>query len=486
MDNKNLLKGTMVYTFANILTKMGSLIFLPIMTRILTQEQFGIIGTLSPITTLFTVLLGLGLYNAQMKKYVELKENENELGSYMFTVTAIVITINALLFLFLLTPIAEKWFSYIIDLKTISYRPLILISIFTAFINALNTLAITLFRMKKMYVKVAIGTLISFFTNYILAVYFIKILKLGVFGNQMANLIAVGVLLIYCFKDYFLKFKFKVKKEYIGYSMKNGLPLIFIELTDQIVNFSDRIVLARFVDLATVGYYTLAYTAGRVLTVVTGSFVNSWTPEFYEAMKKDPHNRKVTKSIEDFLAIITIVCVLAQLFAPEAIMLIFPKNYYNAIPYVPIILAAVVIQALYCLDYFFHFHENSIYILWFTVFAMLFNLGFNLLLIPGNVQHGALIASWTTLIAFLLRAAIEMVVIKKKYKVEFDYKKLLIYLFIIINPFILYLATEDLSITKFLLKLLYLGIVMKIMINKVVADKILSILFRIKGKIIKK
>ena len=117
--------------------------------------------------------------------------------------------------------------------------------------------------------------------------YFIKILKLGVFGNQMANLIAVGVLLIYCFKDYFLKFKFKVKKEYIGYSMKNGLPLIFIELTDQIVNFSDRIVLARFVDLATVGYYTLAYTAGRVLTVVTGSFVNSWTPEFYEAMKKD-------------------------------------------------------------------------------------------------------------------------------------------------------------------------------------------------------
>ena len=104
-------------------------------------------------------------------------------------------------------------------------------------------------------------------------------------------------------------------------------------------------------------------------------------------------------------------------------MLIFPKNYYNAIPYVPIILAAVVIQALYCLDYFFHFHENSIYILWFTVFAMLFNLGFNLLLIPGNVQHGALIASWTTLIAFLLRAAIEMVVIKKKYKVEFDVSK---------------------------------------------------------------
>ncbi len=49
MDNKNLLKGTMVYTFSNILTKMGSLIFLPIMTIIrymfmlfLSQDEFGI------------------------------------------------------------------------------------------------------------------------------------------------------------------------------------------------------------------------------------------------------------------------------------------------------------------------------------------------------------------------------------------------------------------------------------------------------------
>ena len=486
MDNKNLLKGTMVYTFANILTKMGSLIFLPIMTRILTQEEFGIIGTLSPITTLFTVLLGLGLYNAQMKKYIELKDNDDELGSYMFTITAIIICVNAILFLFLLTPIAEKWFSYIIDLKTINYRPLVLISIIIAFVNALNTLAITLFRMRKMYFKVAIGSLLSFFTNYVLAIYFIKTLRLGVYGNQIANLIAVLVLLIYCFKDYFMKFQFKMKKEYVHYSLKNGLPLIFIELTDQIVNFSDRIVLAKFVDLATVGYYTLAYTAGRVLTVVTGSFVNSWTPEFYEAMKRDPNSRKVTKSIEDFLAIITIVCVLAQLFAPEAIMLIFPKNYYNAIQYVPIILAAVVIQALYCLDYFFHFHEDSIYILWFTIFAMLFNLGFNLLLIPRYVQYGALIAAWTTLVAFLLRAVIEMVVINKKYKIKFDYRKLIMYLFIIINPIILYLTTSDLSVMKFLLKLLYLAIVMKTMINKVVLDNINSVLSRIKGKIMKK
>ena len=71
MDNKSLLKGTLVYTLSNVVTKMGSLVFLPIITRLLTVEEYGIVGMLEPIATLFAVFLGLGIYNAQMKKYVD-------------------------------------------------------------------------------------------------------------------------------------------------------------------------------------------------------------------------------------------------------------------------------------------------------------------------------------------------------------------------------------------------------------------------------
>ena len=110
MDNKNLLKGTMVYSLMNLVTKMGSFIFLPIITRLLTQEEFGIVGTLGPITSLFTVILGLGLYNAQMKKYVDLKDSEDEFGSYMFSSTMIIVVFNVLTYMFLFTPLAQKMF----------------------------------------------------------------------------------------------------------------------------------------------------------------------------------------------------------------------------------------------------------------------------------------------------------------------------------------------------------------------------------------
>lgn len=485
MDNKNLLKGTMVYSLMNLVTKMGSFIFLPIITRLLTQEEFGIVGTLGPITSLFTVILGLGLYNAQMKKYVDLKDNEDEFGSYMFSSTMIIVVFNVLTYMFLFTPLAQKMFSYIVDLSKVSYYPLIIVSVLIATTNAFNNLATTLFRMKRMYMKVAIGSVVSLFTTYILAIYFIKSLKWGVFGNQFANLIALLIVFLFYFKDYFGKFKFRLNFNYVKYSLRNGLPLIFIELTDQVVNLSDRLVLAKFVSLATVGGYTLAFTGGRVLSVVTGSFVNSWTPEFYEAMKTDRTNPKITKSVENFIAIISFACVIAQLFAPEGIKLIFPASYHQAINYMALILAGIVVQALFCLDYFFHFHEDSIYIFYFTMFAMIFNLVGNIIFIPRYPEIGPIIAAWTTLLAFLFRAIMEMMIIKKKYKISFNYKKLFLYLVIIVNPVIFYLSNSNISWMKFGLKIVYLAIVTKLLVNRDVYNKIMNLVNGIKRKIIK-
>lgn len=483
MNNKNLLKGTMVYSMMNVITKMGSFIFLPIMTRLLTQEEFGIVGTLNPISSLFVVILGLGLYNAQMKKYVDLKDNEDEFGSYMFSSTLIIIIFNILMYIFLFTPLAKKLFSYIVDLSTISYSPLIIISVMIATMNAFNTLSTTLFRMKRMYMKVAIGSVVSLFTTYILTIYFIKYFKWGVFGNQFANLIALSIVFLYYFKDYFGKFRLKLNFDYMKYSLKNGLPLIFIELTDQVVNLSDRLVIAKFVSLAAVGGYTLAFNGGRVLSVVTGSFINSWTPEFYEAMKEDKSNPKITGSVENFIGIISFVCVLAQLFAPEGIKLIFPASYYKAINYMALILAGIVLQALFCLDYFFHFHEDSIYITYFSVFAMIFNLTGNLIFIPKFPEIGPIIAAWTTLLAYLFRTIMEMAIIKKKYKISFNYKKLIMYLIIIVNPIIFYLSNDKISWAKLGLKIIYLVIVTKLIVNKEVYAKIINVVNGIKGKI---
>lgn len=447
MNKNSILKGTLVYTGANIVTKLGGLIFLPIMTRILTEQEYGIIGLLAPITTIFTIILGLGFYNVSMKKYVELKDDINELGSFNFTIILSIFILCLFLLSFLALPISKTMFMYLLK---VNYS-LIVVSIMISMVNSFNNIALTLFRMKRSYFKVALGSLISFFSNYFLAILFIKKFKMGVFGNQLANLFAVSILFIYFFTSYFKYVKVKFSKNYLTYALYNGVPLIFIELTDQLVNFSDRLILAQYkVSFAVIGAYTLAYTGSRVLSVITNSFISAFTPELYENIKSS------AKKLENFLAVLMFFSIIGSLFSNEVISYIFPAHYRLAVPYMPIVLVSVMAQSLYALDYYFHYHEKSAYIIYFTVLSLVVNVGLNLILIPIYPMYSVVVAAITTLIAFLLRDIIELYLINKWFNIRFNYINLLKYLLLAFNPVIIYLTSYEIGIKGFILKLAYI------------------------------
>ena len=124
----------------------------------------------------------------------------------------------------------------------------------------------------------------------------------------------------------------------------------------------------------------------------------------------------------------------------------------------------------------------SIYIFYFSLCALLLNLSANLILIPRYPEYSMFIASWTTLAAFLVRIVIELIIIDKKYKIRFNYRRLLIYLFIVINPFILYLGNQDTSIMKFGFKLIYFALIVKLLANKEVIQKIKGISGKLKRR----
>ena len=77
-------------------------------------------------------------------------------------------------------------------------------------------------------------------------------------------------------------------------------------------------------------------------------------------------------------------------------------------------------------------------------------------------------------------------IIKKRYKISFNYKKLILYLVIVINPVILYLGNENISLMKFGIKIIYFAVVIKLLVNREVYNKISGILIKLKNKVVKK
>lgn len=145
----SILKGTLIYTLANSIIKLGGLVFLPIMTRILTSEEFGIIGILSPITTIFTIILGLGFYNVILKRYIDLKDEPRKLESFKFTVVAFILLLNIFVLAIILIPTSKSILEKIFNVDYI----LIILSISIAMVNSLNNIALSLFRIEKNITK---------------------------------------------------------------------------------------------------------------------------------------------------------------------------------------------------------------------------------------------------------------------------------------------------------------------------------------------
>ena len=269
-------------------------------------------------------------------------------------------------------------------------------------------------------------------------------------------------LFIFLYIEYFKDISPNFSNKYLVYSIYNGIPLIFIELTDQLVNFSDRYILARYnIAFSLIGAYTLAYTGSRILAVITGSFINAWTAELYENI----YDERINRNLELFFSILAFFCIGASLFSKEAISLLFPAHYLKAIQYMPIVLTSTIVQSLYSLDYYFHYFEKSKYIVLFTFMALVINVVLNIIFIPLFIDNAVLIAGLTTLIALSVRAIIEFYIIKKYFKISFRYKKFILYFLLVFNPLIFYISRMKLSILAISVKILYILICIIILIK---------------------
>ena len=101
---KKIFKGTGIYSISSIIPKIGSILLLPVYTRLLSPEQYGIIGVLRPLMSFIPLVLVFGLYISQMKMYYTF-DNLKKRGKFLYTINILLWIINLPLLLLLLSPI---------------------------------------------------------------------------------------------------------------------------------------------------------------------------------------------------------------------------------------------------------------------------------------------------------------------------------------------------------------------------------------------
>ncbi|TYB32243.1 MAG: oligosaccharide flippase family protein [Candidatus Mcinerneyibacterium aminivorans] len=465
---KKLLKGTSIYTFSFIFIRAGSILLLPVFTRLLTPSEYGIIGILKPIINFVPLFFVFGLYVAQMRKYNKYKCNEKKLGNYIFSLNLFLWIINVLLFLLLISPLGKILIGKIISYNKVGFYPYVFLALLVGFLKIFTLMARNYFQTIHDFNKIAISSIVSFVCSAGFAIILIHYFNLGALGKILGMLFGTSIVFSFLYIGYIKKANFKFNKNMVKESLIIGVPVMANSIIGIVINYSDRIVLGKFLSMEVVGIYSLAYTGGMVLLVFTESFLKVWTPMFYDLL--DSANEKkyiiIKKTFKRFIIISLLLYLFGSLFGKEIIHLCLPQNYNNTYLFLPYILFAMVFGGIvHFLGKFFVYFNDTKLIPIFTLISAICNLVINIIFVP---IHGAFVAAISTIISFLITSVIMFIIIEKKYKsVQFDYLKIIFIIFLSFNPITLFLYQSDITLNNFFLKLLYLIIYLALFFKEI-------------------
>lgn len=323
--NSTLFKTSGIYTITSIINAAIPFFLIPILTRYLTPEDYGIVSMFTMLISFIGVFTGLSIHGAINVVYFD---SENfEFKEYIFNCIIILLCSTLLVFIICLiflkflsnvTKVPEKWVLFAVLISFFQFLTLALLSIYQVRMKAINYSLIQI---------------IQAILNLVLSILFVVILLKGWVGRLLANLLSVTLIGLFALFLLLTKWsKYKININYIKHALNFGIPLIPHTIGGMLMVLSSRFIITNALGLRETGLYTAGMQIGSLIGIINDSFVKAWAPWLYERLKENKFETKI-KIVKFtyfyFFTILTIALIFGY-FSPFIVKIVFGKKYYDA------------------------------------------------------------------------------------------------------------------------------------------------------------
>lgn len=415
-------KAATVFMISSILQRGISMITVPIFTRLLTTEQYGVYSIYQSwylIIEIFATLnLAGGVFNNGMVKY------ENDRNRFTSSMQGLSTLVTAIFFVVYLVNM-DFWNSFF-GLSSLFVLSIIIIQLFIPsylFWSAHQ-------RYEYKYKSIIVITLVISITSPLLGIFAVLSTTYKAEARVLSYaLIQVIIGLIFYIYN-LAKGKRIYIKEYWKFALTFNLPLIPHYLSSLILAQVDRIMIGQIISTSKAAVYSIANNIALLMNLFTVSLNNTFIPYTYQALKEE-NNKKIEKSAKKLIVFVGIMSLIIIAFGPEVVMIFATRDYYDAIWAIPPITFSqylIFIYSLYC-NIEFYYEENR-FIVIASVIAAIVNLILNQIFIP---IYGFVAAGWTTFFCYLILVITHyfasLLVLKKHKKNQVLYNNKFILLF---------------------------------------------------------
>lgn len=409
-------KHSIIYGLGTVSFPLVNFLLIPVYTRYLSPDDYGVLSLLMLTQWVMLLIVALGLPTALLRFYAYYDDERDQaelVGTSLIFGGAVAVLITSVLMA------ASKGFSLLV-FHSADHTTLFLVTFLAIPFNVGIVLAMSIFRSREESKKYLMFTVAQLLVSAGLKVLFLVVLKQGVQGVLVADLICMAVFCVVLIgglvRNAVPKFSWAKLKMMLAFS----IPLVPASLAGFLLVACDRYLLQFLSTPEQVGLYSLGYNFGRIAdTVISAPFNLAWVP-FMVGMAKEKNAERVYSSVLTYFVLFgTFVVLGLSVLSRDVIRIMSTPSFYDAYRIVPLIALSYLLYGAFSVMQTGIYLKNKTKYLAIIVGAVaIFNAGLCYVLVG---RYGMMGAATATLISFAILPIAVYFVSRRFYPISYDF-----------------------------------------------------------------
>ncbi len=431
---KKAFSGFLSYFYGNFVVLLLGFIQTPIVTRLMSTDEYGRTGMFETAVTVIYIFAIMGLDQSYIRFYYTGGVNRDRLLRQCLLPALLTVSVLSLIY-----GINSDFFNEILFGRSAGdITALVIIYALISVFERFFFLDVRMQQNGRLYSNINITQKILSILTIIAAWYFL--------GNDFrvalyALVIPWGITTAFIMIRYFYhrrKGAYRPVKEEqeTGISGRElfgyGCPFILILLMEWLLSSCDRMALRRWSSFDELGIYTSAMKIIILLLTFKNTFIAYWSPVAMERFEKGDmeSNRKFFVRAYDITRFLCVLAATGLIILRRVIVLLLGPDYRGAEKMIPFLtLMPIFAMLLEITNQSIKYSKKNIYLNIASVFAIVFNVAGNALLVP---KYGGVGAAVATGISYIVFFAIGSYFSEKCIRIGYDLKKTVLYVIILL------------------------------------------------------
>ena len=394
---RSLIGGGTIYAAGRAVQLAAAILVLPLLTRLLTANEYGEVAAALVVIQLLTVLAAAGLPVAITMEFFRGSEGPRRAQTLMIWtgLVGVIITLTAEL-------LAPYWSHIFGGVEHLSAMRVAVVAVTPlVFLSAVQSLLQVQERPKQYAIITIAGTAGAQVIGLLFVIAFDASARTYLVGVVVGGSIAAGAGWLLTHSNLGAWRDWSIPR----WGLRNGLPTVPHDLAIYVIFAGDRVILQRAEGFATVGRYQIAYIAGTLGITLVSAMNSAWLPIIFGAADNVRWKLVADTTISLYWLAAVVAGALA-LASPIMLSLLAPSTFgpfelaeiasivaLSVLPYVTVASNVLVLLHL----------GKSSYLTWATPLCAVFNIAMNILLVP---RFGMTAAAMLTVATYCAQATV--------------------------------------------------------------------------------